>query len=74
MQLTDSTLQCQINLNGELHYPVPMVATLLRVTEGSVYRYFCEGKLTKVRYNGRNVCAPASEVHAEMQRRKGGPQ
>lgn len=66
MKLTESTLECQINLNGVAHYPVPTIATLLRVTEGSVYRYFCEGKLTKRHYNGRNVCAPASEVHARM--------
>lgn len=70
MKLTDSTLECQINLHGEPHYPVPVIATLLRVTEGSVYRYFSEKKLTKRLYNGRNVCAPASEVHAEMRRRQ----
>jgi hypothetical protein len=71
MKLTDSALECQINLNGESHYPVPVIASLLKVSPDTVHRYFKTKKLTKRRYNGRNICAPASEVHAEMRRREG---
>jgi len=65
MQMTEVVeLEHELRVNGELHLRIDEAAEVLDRSPRQVIRYMNDGKLTRVHYDSRSVCIPASEVEA----------